>query len=219
MSGVTVTSRTWSPSPTTGPASAPTSAVPAGSTMMPSWSSPRPSSRSEAIIPSDTWPYVSRLAMAKPPARTAPGRATTTRSPTTKLLAPQTIPRIPGVSGWPCAGPTSTWHQRIGFLKPVSSSIVEDPADDERPGDVAADGVDLLELEPGVDHALADVRDVDVAREVDVLPQPGQRDPHQTSMPNCVAKRTSPSTMSRMSVTSCRNIRVRSTPMPKANPE
>jgi methyl-accepting chemotaxis protein len=40
----------------------------------------------------------------------------------------------------------------------------------------------------------------------------------QTSWPNAVVKRTSPSTMSRMSVTSLRNMSVRSTPMPNAKP-
>src|SRR6266536_2623308 len=52
--------------------------------------------------------------MAKPPGSTVPGSATTTRSPTPKLLAPHTIPR---------SVPTSTWQYRIGFLRPFSSSI------------------------------------------------------------------------------------------------
>src|SRR4051794_17380671 len=54
--------------------------------------------------------------MTKSPGSTAPGSATTTRSPTAKLRAPQTTP---------CGStfPTSTWQYRIGFLKPVSSSI------------------------------------------------------------------------------------------------
>ena len=43
-------------------------------------------------------------------------------------------------------------------------------------------------------------------------------DPHQISIPNCAPKRTSPSTMSRMSWTPCRNISARSMPMPKAKP-
>ena len=34
----------------------PGSAIPSGSTMIPSWSSPRPSSRAEQIMPAETWP-------------------------------------------------------------------------------------------------------------------------------------------------------------------
>ena len=48
------------------------------STMIPLWSSPRPSSRAEQIMPLLVFPYVSRAAIAKFPGRTAPGRATTT---------------------------------------------------------------------------------------------------------------------------------------------
>src|SRR3954469_8396327 len=51
--------------------------------------------------------------MAKPPGRTAPGSTHTTRSPASKLWAPQTISWcLPSVSIWPCR-PTSTVHQRI----------------------------------------------------------------------------------------------------------
>ena len=76
---------------------------PAGSTMIPRWSSPRPSSRAEQIIPSEMRPYVSRAPIAKPPGSTAPGNATGTRSPTTKFVAPQTIPRSgpPSLTGGP----------------------------------------------------------------------------------------------------------------------
>ena len=67
-------------------------------------------------MPSLTWPYVLRAAIAKPPGSTAPGRATTTWSPTAKLRAPQTMPRG-------SASPTSTLHQRIVLpLEAVSSS-------------------------------------------------------------------------------------------------
>ncbi|CAB4667555.1 unannotated protein [freshwater metagenome] len=40
-------------------------------------------------MPSLILPYVSRAAMANPPGKTAPGRATTTKSPTAKFVAPQ----------------------------------------------------------------------------------------------------------------------------------
>ena len=61
-------------------------------------------------------------------------------------------------------------------------------------------------------------RPVSVGRQVDVLPQPGKRDPHQISIPNGRVNRTSPSTMSRMSSTLWRNISIRSMPNPKAKP-
>ena len=59
-----------------------------------------------------------------------------------------------------------------------------------------------------------------VVRQVDVLADPGQRGAHghQISVPKGGVKRTSPSTMSRMSETPCRNISVRSRPMPNAKP-
>src|SRR3954451_3503114 len=83
------------------------------STMMPSWSSPSPISSSAQIMPLDTWPYVLRAEIANPPGSTAPGSTHTTRSPTSKLWAPQTISWcLPSVSIWPCR-PTSTVHQRI----------------------------------------------------------------------------------------------------------
>ena len=91
--------------------------------------------------------------------------------------------------------------------------------DDERAGHVGAEVLDLLELEPDGHEAVADRLGRLGLRQVDVVPHPGQRDAHQTSMPNCVVKRMSPSTISRMSVTSWRNISVRSMPMPKAKPE
>ena len=91
--------------------------------------------------------------------------------------------------------------------------------DDERAGDIGAEVFDLLELESDGDQPLTDCLGRLVRGDIDVVPQPGQWDAHQTSMPNCVVKRMSPSTISRMSVTSCRNISVRSIPMPNANPE
>jgi phenylalanyl-tRNA synthetase alpha chain len=54
--------------------------------------------------------------------------------------------------------------------------------------------------------------------QVHVLREPGQRHAHQLTIPNCWLNRTSPSTMSRMSLRSLRNCRVRSMPIPKANP-
>jgi len=81
---------------------------------MPSASSDSPSSAAEQIMPSEVRPYVSRLAMRKPPGSTAPGVANATRSPATKLVAPHT-------TSW-VRPPTSTWQKRIGFLNSVRSS-------------------------------------------------------------------------------------------------
>src|SRR5690606_4735459 len=66
---------------------------------------------------------------------------------------------------------------------------------------------------------VSDLAGGQVGGQVDVLPQPGKRGAHQITVPNGRAYRTSPSNMSRMSCESCRNISVRSIPMPNANPE
>ncbi len=92
------------------------------------------------------------------------------------------------------------------------------PAQHDRSVDVVAGPVDGLHLEAGRDQPGRQVAPGDVGRQVGVLPQPGQRRPHQSSVPNGRAKRTSPSTMSRMSSAPCRDIRVRSIPMPNAKP-
>src|SRR5699024_6631674 len=128
-SGVTLISTTSSASPSRAIASSPgspvrPSACPRPSTMMPSspeGSSPRPSSSPEQIMPSEVWPYVFRAAIAKSPGSTVPGSETTTRSPSTKLCAPQMMPRLgrssPGCGSFGssasslCSGPTSTRTQ------------------------------------------------------------------------------------------------------------
>ena len=58
--------------------------------------------------------------MAKSPGSTDPGSATTTRSPTAKLVAPQTMSRG---SDSPAGEPKSTLTAQMGFLNSVSSSI------------------------------------------------------------------------------------------------
>ena len=81
---------------------------------------------------------------------------------------------------------------------------------------------DGLDLDAEVDQRLLQVAGGQVGRQVDVLAQPGQiptRMTQCTSMPNARVNRTSPSTMSRMSLTPWRNISVRSMPMPNAKPE
>ena len=91
-------------------------------------------------------------------------------------------------------------------------------AQDDRALDVVAGALDGLDLEPGGDQPLGQRATVDAGRQVGMLAQPGQRGSHQISVPNGRVKRTSPSTMSRMSSAPCRDIRVRSSPMPNANP-
>ena len=134
-SGVTSRSSTTSSRPTSGRAGSPGAAESGGSTMIPLWSSPMPSSRAEQIMPSETRSYVRRAAIAKPPGSTVPGRATTTRSPAAKLVAPQMIPRTRSLES---TSPTSTWQYRIGFLYPASSSIERTRPTTSAPSTVAA---------------------------------------------------------------------------------
>src|SRR5580692_9821590 len=91
--------------------------------MMPVWSSPMASSLAEQIIPSEMWPYVLRAPISNPPGSIAPGRASATRSPTTKLVAPQITPDASSGGASSCASETATRQYLIGFFSPVSSSI------------------------------------------------------------------------------------------------
>ena len=75
-----------------------------------------------------------------------------------------------------------------------------------------------LELWERLHEVGRDLGTVGLRGDRDVLSQPVDRYPHQISIPNAVVKRTSPSTMSRMSGRPLRNCRVRSMPMPKAKP-
>ena len=92
----------------------------------------------------------------------------------------------------------------------------EHPAHDERAGDTT--GVQALLLEPDGHEGGGDGLTGGVAGHRDVLAQPVDGNAHQISIPNCASKRTSPSIMSRMSLTPVRNISARSMPMPNANP-
>src|SRR5262249_44359061 len=91
-------------------------------------------------------------------------------------------------------------------------------ADHQRPLEVGAELLDGLHLETYLDELGLDVAPGHSRRQVDVLPQPRKRDPHQISIPNGRVNRTSPSTMSRMSSTLWRNISIRSMPNPNAKP-
>ena len=126
-------------------------------------------------------------------------------------------PDVPSSRGSPCV-PTSTRHQLIVLPFFCGSGELDDLADDERPGD--GGGVDRLLLQADPDEVGGDGLGGRVGGQRDVLGEPGQRDAgHQSTPANCWEKRTSPSTMSRMSATPWRSMRVRSIPMPKAKPE
>ena len=72
---------------------------------------------------------------------------------------------------------------------------------------------------PARTRASESCRPVSVRGQGCVLTQPGDRRLHRAVPTRERLKRTSPSTMSRMSSALFRNINVRSTPMPKAKPE
>jgi hypothetical protein len=93
----------------------------------------------------------------------------------------------------------------------------QDATDNHGSGDVG-DPLDRLHLESGAHQAGCHQAPGLPRWQRDVLTEPRQRDPHQSSIPNGTVKRTSPSTMSRMSLTPWRNMRVRSIPMPNAKP-
>ena len=63
-------------------------------TMMPSCPSPRPSSRTEQIMPQDGWPRSLAFLISRPPGMIVPTGATGTFCPVATLGAPQTISRI-----------------------------------------------------------------------------------------------------------------------------
>src|SRR5262249_51187303 len=95
------------------------------------------------------------------------------------------------------------------------------PSDHERTFDARSLVHNRLDLDAKVVQRLVERLWREVGRQVHVLPQPGQSDPHcqWTSMSNARLNRTSPSIISRMSERPLRNISVRSIPMPNANPE
>ena len=152
--------------------------------------------------------------MVKSPGSVVPGSATTTRSPTAKLVAPQTMSRG-------SASPTSTLTARIGFLNSVSSSISATRPTVNGPL-TGPDGDDFLDLVADADQCLLELVDGNIPTRGaggDDVPQPAVGKPHQAPTPNGSENRTSPSTMSRMSGMPLRNCSVRSSPMPNANPE
>ncbi len=95
---------------------------------------------------------------------------------------------------------------------------LQDATEDDGAGQVGSELVDGLDLQTRQRQAGGELAGGDVGGQRDVFAQPGHGDAHQISLPNAEVKRTSPSTMSRMSRTSCANISVRSIPRPKAHP-
>ena len=96
----------------------------------------------------------------------------------------------------------------------------QDASDHERAGDVVAGPLQRLELQPegGEPRRRGPRRRV---RRAGPRSRGSTRAGHaraQISVPKAVEKRTSPSNMLRRSAMPCRNIRVRSMPMPKAKP-
>ena len=94
-----------------------------------------------------------------------------------------------------------------GLLEALQLLDGQDLSDDEGALEAGADLLDGLDLEADGDELGLHVTAGLARGQVDVLPQPGKRDAHQISIPNGRVKRTSPSTMSRMSSTLWRNIR------------
>src|SRR5215216_1448789 len=82
-----MSSTTSSRRPVTSPYGTP-SGESGGSTRMPEWSSPRPSSRAEQSIPSESMPRIPRLEIVRPSGISVPSVASVTTSPGSKLNAP-----------------------------------------------------------------------------------------------------------------------------------
>src|SRR5699024_5058970 len=122
-----------------------------------------------------------------------------------------------GLSG-PVGLPDVHPAEADGFFEPGQLLDLEHTPVHDRAREVGAEFVDGLDLQPGQCQLLGKAAGGDVGGKIDILPQPGHGHAHQISLPNAEVKRMSPSTMSRMSRTSCANISVRSIPSPKAQP-
>src|SRR5205814_6102191 len=90
---------------------------------------------------------------------------------------------------------------------------------DDHPADVAPGLLEGLDLQAGGGQPPGHVAGLrQRLPERRVLRQPGQWNAHQTSIPNARLNRTSPSSVSLMSASPCRIIRLRSMPRPNAKP-
>jgi hypothetical protein len=107
------------------------------------------------------------------------------------------------------------------LLELVEFLDLGDAADGQRPSH-RPDRHDLFDFVADANQRLLEIvgRHVPAgSSDLDDVAQPGVWKPHQAPTPNGSEKRTSPSTMSRMSGMPLRNCRVRSNPMPNAKPE
>ena len=145
-----------------------------------------------------------------------PGQRDDDEVPDVEVAGPADDPRRE--SSMLC-GPTSTWHQRM-VLPFFCGSSTKSSTRPMTSGPVTSGPglIDRLDLETGADQRGGQSSAVQILRQGRVLAQPAQRGPHRASPTRARLNRTSPSIMSRMSSELLRNIRVRSTPIPKANP-
>ena len=112
-----------------------------------------------------------RAEISNPPGSTAPGSATTTRSSTAKLRAPQMMPLT-----W--SAPDLHLAPADRLLEPGQLLDLADAPDDERAGDLRRP-VHVLDLEADAHERLGDV--VDTGQLAEQLGQPGLRNPHGNS--------------------------------------
>src|SRR5664279_5524478 len=199
-------SRRSSRRPSSSTTSAPSGGA-SGSTRMPVWSSPTPSSRAEQIMPSLTCPI--GLARGDGEAAGQYGAGQRDRHPVADGEVTGTADDPPG------AGAGVHLAAADGLAVAGDELLDGEHLADQYAGDIGADRLNPLDLQADPQQRIRRLSG-GVRWQVDVAAQPGQRDPHQASIPKANVNRTSPSTRSRMSGMSCRNIRVRSSPIPRA---
>ncbi len=174
--GVIARWNTTSSSPSTSRTSAPSGAS-AARARIPPWSSPRPSSRGEHSMPSDTTPRILRRSILKSPGSTAP--------------TPRERHDHAGLDVRRAADNAQLPVAEVDVGEPDAVGVgmrhdVEDLRDDHAV-DLAPRLVDLLDLEAELVQRVGDVGRRGLDRRE--LADPRQRGPHQ----NCLRKRTSPS--------------------------
>src|SRR5690606_20482745 len=105
-----------------------------------------------------------------------------------------------------------------GLFEPGELFDGQHPAHHDGAADVSADLLDSLDFQAQADQFVGQLARGGLGRQCDVFAQPGNGNPHHISIPKAAVNRTSPSTMSCMSLTPWANISVRSMPRPKAQP-
>ena len=147
------------------------------STMIPSWSSPIPTSSSARIIPCDSTPRSFALPSLEPSGITAPGSATATVCPAATFGAPQTIV---------CARRSHVHRADVSRSASGCGSARAPRRPRTRSGSPTPTRCSRSTLSP----AIVSVSAISSAERagIAVLLQPGDRDPHA---PNCSSKRAS----------------------------